>query len=113
MLPEKKDESTDNPTENKPANSNDNTSSSTKTPETTGKPAAKKSTMLTVYGPKDKSAAQVQVKVNGKVVYEKNIKNGQSEVVKLESPMSTVDVEILYDGVSMQKKTINLKISKI
>ncbi len=105
--PKKEDESTENPTENKPGNSNDETTS--KDPATTTKPADKKSTMLTVYGPKDKSAALVHVKVNGKIVYEKNIRNGQSEVVKLESPMSTVDVEILYDGVSMQKKTINLK----
>ena len=107
--PKKEDESTNDQTENKPSNSNNDTQSPSNNQGTVNKPAEKKSTMLTVYGPKDKSEAHVQVKVNGKVAYEKNIKNGQSEVVRLESPMSSVDVEILYDGVSVQKKTINLK----
>lgn len=77
--------------------------SETKAPE-----VQKKSSMLTVYGPKDKESALVQVKVNGNVVYSKNIANGSSEVVKLESTQSSVEVEILYDGVSKQKSTVSL-----
>ena len=84
---------------NKPNNSN------TDKP-TTQQP--KKSTMLTVYGPKDKDSALVQVKANGNVVHTMTIKRGGSEVVKLESTASSVEVEILYDGVSMQKSTVKL-----
>ena len=64
--------------------------------------------MLTVYGPKDKDSALVQVKANGNVVHTMTIKRGGSEVVKLESTASSVEVEILYDGVSMQKSTVKL-----
>jgi len=68
----------------------------------------KKSTMLTVYGPKDKDSALVQVKANGNIVHSMTIKKGSSEVVKLESTASSVEVEILYDGVSKQKSTVKL-----
>lgn len=68
----------------------------------------KKSSMLTIYGPKDKESAVVQVKVNGSTVYTKTLTNGQSDVVKLEGTSSEVDVEILYDGVSQQKNTVRL-----
>ncbi len=68
----------------------------------------KKSTMLTVYGPKNSETAYVEVRVNGKSVYGKQIKKGESDVVKLEGNTSQVDVEILYDGVSSQKKTVTL-----
>lgn len=68
----------------------------------------KKSSMLTIYGPKDKESAVVQVKVNGSTVYTKTLKNGQSDIVKLEGTSSEVDVEILYDGVSQQKNTVRL-----
>lgn len=70
--------------------------------------AEKKSTMLTVYGPKDKESALVQVKVNGSVVYSMNMNKDTSKVVKLESQSSTVEVEILYDGVSKQKGNVTL-----
>lgn len=68
----------------------------------------KKSSMLTIYGPKDKESSVVQVKVNGSTVYTKTLKNGQSDIVKLEGTSSEVDVEILYDGVSQQKNTVRL-----
>ena len=45
---------------------------------------------------------------DGKSVYGKQIKKGESDVVKLEGNTSQVDVEILYDGVSSQKKTVTL-----
>ncbi len=69
----------------------------------------KKSTMLTIYGPKDKDSAQVQVKVNGKAVYSKNLKKNQSDTVKLEGTSSSIEVEILYDGVLQQKGTVTLQ----
>ncbi len=69
---------------------------------------AKKSTMLTIYGPKDKEQSQVQVNVNGSTVYSKMLSKGQSDVVKLEGTASSVEVEILYDGVSQQKSTVKL-----
>ena len=83
--------------------SSGNTNTGTQTPE-----PDKKSSMLTVYGPKDKDSANVQVKVNGSIVYSKNIKKGESEVVKIEGTANTVEVEILYDGVSAQKSTVTL-----
>ncbi len=69
----------------------------------------KKSTMLTIYGPRDKDNALVQVKVNGKSVYSKNLNKGQSDTVKLEGTSSSIEVEILYDGVLQQKGTVQLQ----
>lgn len=76
--------------------------------QTTTAAPAKKSTMLTIYGPKDKDTSLVQVNVNGNTVYSKTLSNGQSDVVKLEGTASSVEVEILYDGVSTQKSTVKL-----
>lgn len=77
-------------------------------PEVQDPPAKKKSTMLTLYGPKDKDSAVVKVTVNGKQVYTETLAKGQSDVVKLEGTSSSVEVEIFYDGVSQQKATVNL-----
>lgn len=74
---------------------------------TTPKPA-KKSTVLTVFGPKNKDSANVQVKANGAIVWSKNISKGASEAVRLESPSDTVEVEILHDGVVIGKQTVKL-----
>lgn len=68
----------------------------------------KKSTMLTLYGPKDKESALVQVNVNGSTVYSKTLQKGKSDVVKLEGTSNSVEVEILHDGVSQQKGTVRL-----
>ncbi len=68
----------------------------------------KKSTMLTIYGPKDKESALVQVNVNGSTEYSKTLKKGESDVVKLEGTSNSVEVEILHDGVSQQKGTVRL-----
>lgn len=68
----------------------------------------KKSTMLTLYGPKNKDSALVQVNVNGNTVYSKKLNKGQSDVVKLEGTSSLVEVEILHDGVSQQKSNVRL-----
>ena len=64
--------------------------------------------MLTLYGPKDKDSALVQVNVNGRTVYSKSLTRGSSDVVKLEGKSDSVEVEIFYDGVSQQKSTVNL-----
>lgn len=108
----KEEEVPDDANEQKPSTNTNNNENKPNTENNTGvteepKPA-KKSSMLTVYGPKDKASAVVQVKVNGKAVYEKNIQKGASEVVRLESTASSVEVEILYDGVSKQKSTVKL-----
>lgn len=68
----------------------------------------KKSTMITLYGPKNKDSALVQVNVNGNTVYSKKLNKGQSDVVKLEGTSSSVEVEILHDGVSQQKGNVRL-----
>ncbi len=68
----------------------------------------KKSTMLTIYGPKNKESALVQVNVNGGTVYSKTLKKGESAVVKLEGTTNSVEVEILHDGVSQQKGSVRL-----
>ena len=90
----------------------DNNPQNNDTPQTNNqdnKPdAPKKSTMLTIYGPKNKDSALVQVNVNGKTEYSKTLKKGESAVVKLEGTSSSVEVEILHDGVSQQKSNVRL-----
>ncbi len=77
--------------------------------QTTEKPPVKKkSAMLTLYGPKDKASALVQVSVNGANVYSKTIEKDKSDLVEIKGTANTVEVEIFYDGVSMQKKSIRL-----
>ncbi len=68
----------------------------------------KKSTTITIYGPKDKESALVQVNVNGSNVYSATMKNGASKAIKLESKSSTIQVEVLYDGVSQGERTVTL-----
>lgn len=77
-------------------------------PENDKPVAQKKSTMMTIYGPKDKASALVQVNVNGVNAYSKNLEKGKSDVVRLEGTSNTVEVEIFYDGVSQQKGTVRL-----
>ena len=100
------DEGEDKPSTNvqKP----DNSTTGNDKPVVQDPPAKKKSTMLTLYGPKDKDSAVVKVTVNGKQVYTETLAKGQSDVVKLEGTSSSVEVEIFYDGVSQQKATVNL-----
>lgn len=98
--------------ENKPSN-NDNKPNGGNTttpeePEDPKPPVQKKSTMLTLYGPKNKASALVQVNVNGSTVYSKNLAQGTSDVVRLEGTSSSVEVEIFHDGVSQQKSTVKL-----
>lgn len=87
---------------------NNNNPSTNRDPEKDKPVVQKKSTMLTIYGPKDKQNALVQVKVNGKVIYSKNLNKDQSDTVKLEGASSSIEVEILYDGVLQQKGTVQL-----
>ncbi|MBR5155023.1 MAG: Stk1 family PASTA domain-containing Ser/Thr kinase [Clostridia bacterium] len=94
--------------EEEPSNSDPGSTDSNDEPAVEKPPVQKKSTMLTIYGPKDKASALVQVSVNGSNVYSKNLEKGKSDVVKLEGTSSTVTVEIFHDGVSQQKGTINL-----
>jgi len=101
------DEGEDKPAtnDNKPSGGNSGT---TETPEEPKPPVQKKSTMLTLYGPKNKASALVQVNVNGSNVYSENLAQGTSDVVRLEGTSSTVEVEIFHDGVSQQKSTVKL-----
>ncbi len=69
---------------------------------------AKKSTTITIYGPKDKESALVQVNVNGSNVYSATMKKGASKAIKLESKSNTIQVEVLYDGVSQGERTVTL-----
>lgn len=98
---------------NKPPAGNTNNNTGVSNENNTGalnnnQKTEKKSSTLTVYGPKDKESANVQVKANGRVVFSRVIKKGSSEAVRIESSDSTVEVEILYDGVSMQKGMVTL-----
>ncbi len=91
----------------KPNNTED--TATNQEPEKEEKPTVpKKSTMLTIYGPKDKESALVQVNVNGSTVYSKTLQKDKSDVVKLEGTSNSVEVEILHDGVSQQKGTVRL-----
>ncbi len=110
--PEEKEEEPDT-TEKTDNKNNENTGKNNDKTENTDKPepvqpVKKKSTMLTLYGPKDKDSAVVQVKVNGNIVHTITLDKGKSDVVRLEGPSDTVEVEILYDGVSQQKSTVKL-----
>ncbi len=97
------------PEDEKKPDESSQTSGNTQTSDDPVKPdAPKKSTMLTIYGPKDKDSALVQVNVNGKTEYSKTLKKGESAVVKLEGTSSSVEVEILHDGVSQQKSNVRL-----
>ncbi len=87
----------------KPSNNNTDSGKTEQKP-----PAEKKSAMLTIYGPRNKDSALVQVKVNGTIQHSVNLAKNKSDVVKLESTADEVTVEILYDGVSQQKRTIKL-----
>ncbi len=99
-------------TENKPDNQGESATKGESNQEPVkndDKPVAqKKSSMLTLYGPKDKESALVQVNVNGNTVYSKTLQKGQSDIVKLEGTSSSVEVEILHDGISQQKGTVRL-----
>lgn len=107
--PEEEEKNDDTPNNNSDDKKNEITPSNNNDEPTETKPTVqKKSTMLTVYGPKDKESALVQVSVNGKNAWSKNLKKGESDLVKLESTSSSVTVEIFYDGVSQQKGTVNL-----
>ncbi len=106
--PEEKEPDED---EKKPANNDnkpDSGSTNTEKPEDPQPPVQKKSTMLTLYGPKNKASALVQVYVNGSKAYSKTLAQGTSDVVRLEGTSSTVEVEIFHDGVSQQKSTVKL-----
>lgn len=95
--------------EEKPENSTQNNEKTETDNNQEEKPEIpKKSTMLTIYGPKNKDSALVQVNVNGNTVYSKNLNKGQSDVVKLEGTSNSVEVEILHDGVSQQKSNVRL-----
>lgn len=68
----------------------------------------KKSTYLTIHGPRDKETAQVEVRANGKTFFNKQMARGTSELLKIEGTSSTAEVEIFHDGVSVQKQTVDL-----
>ncbi len=102
------EEKTDDPVQEGPTGSG-NTGEGNDTPNVEKPPVAqKKSTMITIYGPKDKASALVQVSVNGSVVYSKNLAKDTSDLVRLEGTSSTVEVELFYDGVLQKKSTVKL-----
>ncbi len=68
----------------------------------------KKSNILTLYGPKDKDSATIQVTVDGNTVYSSTLVKGTTDTLKIEGYGNTAEVEIFYDGVSKQKSTIRL-----
>ena len=101
-------EENEKPEENKPSSNENPGNENNDEPTVQQPPVKKKSTMLTLYGPKDKDSAVVQVSVNGSNVYSKTLGRGKSDVVKLEGTSSPVTVEIFYDGVSQQKRMVEL-----
>ncbi len=99
--------------ENNPGSETDRPSGNANNPSGNDNPVvnpkpAEKSAMLTIYGPRDKESALVQINVNGTTQYSKKLSKGQSDVVKLKGTSSEVTVEILHDGVSIQKSTVKL-----
>jgi len=103
--PKEDESSSSNGEDNTPPQSNVSGNETTQNPVTE---QPKKSSMLTLYGPKEKDSALVQVNVNGNTAYSKTLKKGESDVVKLEGTSNSVEVEILHDGVSQQKGTVRL-----
>ncbi len=103
------DEEVPDESQNNESSGGDNPSSGTTVDPDEKKPEVKKkSSMITIYGPKDKDSALVQVSVDGSTVYSKNLARGTSDVVKLQSTASSVTVEVFYDGVSQKKSTVQL-----
>ncbi len=74
--------------------------------ETVNKPANRK--RLTIYGPTNKNSAHVEVKVNGKVLKSMEMTKGSSDVVTIQSTLSTATVEVFHDGVLVLTQTINM-----
>ena len=101
------EEKPDEPVQGEPTGSG-NAGSGNDTPNIDKPVVQKKSTMITIYGPKDKASALVQVSVNGSVVYSKNLAQNTSDLVRLEGTSSTVEVELFYDGVLQKKSTVKL-----
>lgn len=93
---------------NTPSAPPSNSPSTDNTPSPPPSEQPKKSAYLTIHGPKDKDSAQVQVKANGKNIFNKQMASGTSELLKIEGTSATAEVEIFYDGVSAQKQTIDL-----
>lgn len=102
------EEKPDNSNENDDPSGGENTPGSNETPNEEKPDVKKKSSMITIYGPRDKESALVQVNVNGSNVYSKNLAKGTSDVVKLEGTSSSVTVEVFYDGISQKKSTVQL-----
>lgn len=63
---------------------------------------------LTIYGPTDKDSALVEVKVNGKTIKSAEMSKNSSDVVTIQSALSSVDVEIYHDGVLILTQTVNM-----
>lgn len=94
------------PTPTQPSSSP--TPSGNPSPSPSASEEPKKSAFLTIRGPKDKDSAQVEVRANGKSIFNKQMANGTTESLKIEGTSATAEVEIFYDGVSAQKQTIDL-----
>lgn len=63
---------------------------------------------MTVFGPKDKESALVEVEVDGELIYSRELQKGKSADISIESERSEVVVEIYHDDVLQQKKTLTM-----
>lgn len=63
---------------------------------------------LTIYGPTSKDSAKVDVKVNGKTIKSLELSRGASDVVTIQSSLSSVNVEIFHDGVLVLTQTVKM-----
>ncbi len=63
---------------------------------------------LTVYGPTDKDSALVEVKVNGKTIKSTELSKGASDVVTIQSTLSSVTAEIYHDGKLVHTETVKM-----
>ncbi len=88
--------------------SNGGTVSNNENPQSGTQSGEKKSTFITIYGPKNSESALVQVNVNGVKVHSKTLAKGSSDLVKIMGATDTVEVEIFHDGVSQGKNTVKL-----
>ena len=77
--------------------------------ETTSESVKKKNVQhMTVFGPKDKESALVEVEVDGELIYSRELQRGKSADISIESEKSEVVVEVYQDDVLQQKKTLTM-----
>ncbi len=101
-------EKTNNEENDDPSGEGENPSGNTDEPDEPQTQTANRK-RFTVYGPTDKSSAEVVVKVNGKAIKTLTLAKGASDVITIQSTQPSVNVEVFHDGIKVVTQTVNMK----